>query len=122
MPEGPGDWSYERVKTITFIDNIIHETLRLRPADMTGGYRVAPAEGIQVDEVYIPGDFNVSFPVQLIQNHEKYYKDAKQFIPERWNERRQEIRTDRAPFFPFVLGELPFHSLLNLDPLLAIKH
>lgn len=104
MPNGPGNWRYERVKEITFIDDIINETLRLRPAVMTGGYRVTPAEGIQVDEVYIPGDVNVFVPTQVIQSHEKYYKDAKQFIPERWTEKREEKGTDGAPFFPFVFG------------------
>lgn len=104
MADGPGDWRYDRVKEITFIDDIINETLRLRPAVMTGGYRVTPAEGIQVDEVHIPGDVNVFVPTQVIQTHEKYYKDAKQFIPERWTEKREEKGTDGAPFFPFALG------------------
>lgn len=36
------------------------------------GYRVTPAEGLQVDEVYIPGDVNVLVPTQLIQAHERY--------------------------------------------------
>jgi len=31
-------------------------------------------------------------------------KNAKQFIPERWTEKRMEISTDGAPFFSFLLG------------------
>lgn len=106
MPRGPQDWDYEKIKSITFIDHIINETLRLRPAVMTGGSRVTPAEGLQVDEVHIPGDVNVIVPTQLLQTHERYYQEAKQFVPERWGERREEMGTDRAPFFPFLLGDI----------------
>lgn len=97
-------WSYEKVKSVTFIDDIINETLRLRPALMTGGYRVTPAKGLQIDEVYIPGDVNVFVPVHLMQTHERYYKEPLQFVPERWDERRVEMGTDEAPHFPFSMG------------------
>ncbi|KAJ5970326.1 Cytochrome P450 [Penicillium vulpinum] len=103
IPQGSKDWSYDKVKSVTYLDDIIQETLHLRPAILTGGHRVTPAEGIQVDEVYIPGDVNVFVPVQLIQTDERYYTDAKQFVPERWNERR-EMCSESAPFFPFSLG------------------
>ncbi|PYH85341.1 cytochrome P450 [Aspergillus uvarum CBS 121591] len=104
MPGGVEDWSNAKVKTVSFLDDIINESLRLRPAVMTGGYRVTPAEGVQIDEVYIPGDVNVFVPVQLIQTDERYYKQAQSFIPERWNERKDELRTDGAPFIPFAIG------------------
>ncbi|CAG7921899.1 unnamed protein product [Penicillium olsonii] len=103
IPAGADDWSYEKVKSISYLDDIIQETLRLRPAVMTGGYRVTPEEGITVDEVYIPGGVNVFVPVQLVQTDERYYTNAKDFVPERWNEKR-DMCTDGAPFFPFVLG------------------
>ncbi|KAL2004524.1 hypothetical protein VTN00DRAFT_3409 [Thermoascus crustaceus] len=104
MPGGAKDWSYDKVKSITFIDDIINETLRLKPALLTGGYRVTPTKGLQVDEVYIPGDVNVFVPIQLIQTDDRYYMDAHKFIPERWGERRDEMDTDSAPFLPFSLG------------------
>lgn len=104
MPAGVDDWSYEKVKSVAYLDDVIQETLRLRPAVMTGGYRVTPAEGITVDETYIPGDVNVFVPVQLIQTDERYYTNAKEFVPERWNEKK-EMCVEGAPFFPFVLGK-----------------
>ncbi|KAL4749221.1 cytochrome P450 [Aspergillus terricola var. indicus] len=102
MPGGPSEWTYEKVKTISYLDDIINETLRLRPAILTGGYRVTPAEGMQVDEVYIPGDVNVFVPTQLIQTDERYYVDAKRFVPERWSEK--EMIQEGAPYFPFLYG------------------
>ncbi|KAL1961494.1 hypothetical protein VTN77DRAFT_1673 [Rasamsonia byssochlamydoides] len=121
MPDG--NWSYEKVKSVTFIDDIINETLRLKPALLTGGYRVTPAKGIQVDEMYIPGDVNVFVPMQLIQTDDRYYKKAHDFIPERWNERREEMETDNAPFLPFSIGpySCPGKNLAMLSLRIAIS-
>ncbi|KUI66488.1 Tryprostatin B 6-hydroxylase [Cytospora mali] len=98
------EWDYEKVKSITFIDDIINEALRLKPALLTGGYRVTPPEGITVDGTFIPGDINVFVPVQGIQTDPRYWKEADEFIPERFGERRDEMGTDGAPFIPFSLG------------------
>ncbi|KAH8203627.1 hypothetical protein TruAng_002157 [Truncatella angustata] len=98
------DWTYDKTKSIIFIDDIINETLRLKPALLTGSYRMTPPEGIQVDEQYIPGNTNVIVPTQLIQTDERYWPHALEFIPERFGERRDELKTDGAPFLPFTLG------------------
>lgn len=105
MPNGPRSWTYDKAKTICYIDDIIHESLRLRPSVSGGGYRVTPAEGLQIDEVFIPGDVNMFVPQQLIQTDERYYKFSKEFIPERWGEKKVEWGTDKAPYFLFSLGE-----------------
>lgn len=104
MPNGSQDWSYEKVKSITYLDDIINETLRLKPALLTGGYRVTPAEGIQIDEIYIPGDTTVFVPTQLIQTDPRYYTEPLEYIPERYSERRDEMKTDGAPYYPFSSG------------------
>lgn len=103
MPSGAQDWSYEKVTSVTFIDDIINETLRLRPSLLTGGYRITPRGGIQVDEVYVPGDVNVFVPIQLIQTDERYYRDARDCAGA-MGEKREEIGTDSAPFLPFSMG------------------
>ncbi|KAL4791151.1 cytochrome P450 [Aspergillus venezuelensis] len=89
MPSGPSEWAYEKIKNIAYLEDIINETL---------------AEGLQVDEVYIPGDVNVFVPTQLLQTDERYYVYAKQFVPKRWNERKELIREPDAPYFPFLYG------------------
>lgn len=104
MPGGYTEWAYEKIKNISYLEDIINETLRLRPAVLTGGYRVTPPEGMQVDEVHIPGDVNVFVPTQLIQTDERYYVDSKTFVPERWTEKKEMI-AEGAPYFPFLYGE-----------------
>ncbi|KAI1206863.1 putative benzoate 4-monooxygenase cytochrome P450 [Annulohypoxylon truncatum] len=100
----PADWKLEKVKSITYINNILDEVLRLRPAVMVGGYRVTPPEGIYVDEQFIPGKTHVFVPIQTIQRDPRYWPQAEEFIPERWGERYEEMGTADAPYMPFSLG------------------
>ncbi|KAF3026714.1 hypothetical protein E8E14_014727 [Neopestalotiopsis sp. 37M] len=106
-PDGGGVWSYEKVKAVTYVDDIINEALRLKPALLTGSYRVTPpGEGLQIDEVHIPGDTTVFVPTQLIQTDPRYWGPrAHEFVPERFSEDRAAMgTTDGAPFMPFTLG------------------
>jgi cytochrome P450 len=92
------------VKTVPYIDDWINETLRLRPALPNGGPRVTPPSGLQIDEVFIPGDTNVLVPVELIHRDPRYWPEADAFVPERFGERREEMGTASAPYLPFSLG------------------
>ncbi|KAJ5939345.1 hypothetical protein N7466_002479 [Penicillium verhagenii] len=103
IPGGSAEWSYEQTKSVAYLEDVITETLRLRPSVMVGASRVTPTEGLQVDEVHIPGDVNVFVPIQLLQTDERYYEQAKAFIPERWHEKKEMVCED-APFFPFIMG------------------
>ncbi|KAL5003366.1 cytochrome P450 [Aspergillus recurvatus] len=78
MAGGFREWSYEKIKNVSYLDETINETLRLRPAILTGGYRVTPTD-------------------------ERYYVDAKRFVPERWGEKKEMIQ-EGAPYFPFLYG------------------
>ncbi|XXH00900.1 short-chain alcohol dehydrogenase [Hypoxylon texense] len=103
MPN-PADWTYEKTKSITYIDNIIDEGLRLKPAVLSNFPRVTPPQGIQIDEQHIPGDITVFVPTQRIQTDPRYWKEAADFVPERFGERRVEMGTDESPYMPFSLG------------------
>lgn len=98
-------WSYDKAKQIPYIDDIINEALRIKPALLTGGYRETPAEGLQIEDVFIPGGINVFVPIRQIQNDERYWTQPDEFVPERWSERREEMGTEGAPWLPFNMGE-----------------
>ncbi|KAF2139216.1 uncharacterized protein K452DRAFT_275327 [Aplosporella prunicola CBS 121167] len=104
MPAGNSEWTYEKAKSVSFIDDIMNETLRIKPAVMTGVYRETPTHGLMVDETFIPGNTHVFVPMKLIQNDPRYWQQADEFIPERFGERRAEMGTDGAPFMPFNIG------------------
>lgn len=111
LPGSHKSWDYEKVKSITYIDDIINEALRLKPPVLNIPPRETPPKGIQIGDVYIPGNINVMVPLVLIQRDPRWWKEANDFIPERWGERREEMGTAEAPFFPFGLGE--YHHLIH---------
>lgn len=105
MPGGFKEWNYEKVKSIGYIDDFISETLRLRPALLNGGPRETPVDGMQVDEVYIPGNTNVMVPIHIIHKDPRWWQQAEDFIPERFGEKQEEMGTEKAPYLPFSLGK-----------------
>ncbi|ROW04459.1 hypothetical protein VMCG_04952 [Cytospora schulzeri] len=119
---GPQDWDYEKVKGVKYIDEFISETLRLRPAVLVAGSRETPAGGIQIDEVHIPGNTNVLVPIYQIHRDPRYWKKAEEFIPERWGERRVELGTEKAPYFPFLSGAYtcPGKNVANMSLRIAL--
>jgi cytochrome P450 len=104
MPGGYSQYSYDKVKSVSYVDDFISETLRLRPALLTGGARETPSKGIQIGDTYIPGNTNLVIPISLIQRDARYWPQAEEFVPERFGERRAEMGTDKAPYLPFSLG------------------
>jgi cytochrome P450 len=106
MPGGYAQWSYEKIKSVTYLDEFINETLRLKPALLTGGPRETPAKGIQVGETYIPGATNVLIPTWLIQRDSRWWQRPEDFVPERFGEQKEEMMTADAPYLPFSLGKL----------------
>lgn len=104
IPGGYSAWDYEKVKTVTYIDDIINETLRLNPPILQGSVRETPAHGLRIGDLHIPGNVNVSVSHYLIQRDPRYWQRPNEFVPERWNEKRDEMGTDGAPWLSFQLG------------------
>lgn len=98
-------WNYEKVKTITYIDDIINEALRLKPPVVTIPPRETSSKGLLIGDTFIPGNVNVFVSNILIHRDPRWWKQPEEFIPERWGEKREEMGTDRAPYFPFNIGE-----------------
>jgi cytochrome P450 len=107
FPGGDSTFSYEKVKNIPYLNGIINETLRLKPVIPSGQPRVTPPSGLQIDEVWIPGDVNVIVPQWVIQRDERYYERAHEFLPERWipGEDKACLIKEKDTFFPFQLGK-----------------
>jgi cytochrome P450 len=105
VPGGSSEWTWDKVKSVSYLEDCILESLRLKPALMSGAARETPAQGVQIDEVHIPGNTNVIVSAIQIHRDPRYWQQAEEFIPERWSERRAEMGTDTSPYFPFSLGE-----------------
>lgn len=105
MPGGMPDWSYAKVKEVSYLDDFLNETLRLKPPVMLGVQRETSEKGLRIDDdIFIPPRTAVMVPMQAMQKDPRYWPEAEEFIPERWGERRKEMGTDDAPFFAFCMG------------------
>ncbi|KAJ4396529.1 hypothetical protein N0V93_000749 [Gnomoniopsis smithogilvyi] len=119
FPGGEADWTYTKAKAIPYLDAVIQETLRLRPSVPSGLPRVTPPGGLQIDEVFIPGDVNISVPTYTIQRDPKHWDDPLEFMPERW----ETLSTDKTPFFPFTRGKYacPGKNLAMMELIMVIS-
>jgi hypothetical protein len=54
MPAGYSTWDYDKVKTVTDIDDIINESVRLKTPLLQGSPRETPAHGVQVATCIFP--------------------------------------------------------------------
>ncbi|KAF2272859.1 cytochrome P450 67 [Westerdykella ornata] len=104
MLGGYSEWSYTKVKSVTYLDDIINETLRLKPPFMVLPPRETPPQGMHIGDTYIPGNTNVYVAPILIHRDPRWWKEPEEFLPERWGELRAEMHTDEAPYIPFNSG------------------
>ncbi|KAK8097061.1 hypothetical protein PG999_013005 [Apiospora kogelbergensis] len=95
--------SHEKIKDIAYLDWIVQETLRLKPAVPSGVSRLTPPEGLQIDEVRVPGDTIVVVPMHSIQRDPRYWggeADAVAYRPGRW----ETLSTEKAAWMAFNRG------------------
>ncbi|KAL4925251.1 cytochrome P450 [Aspergillus undulatus] len=94
----------ESLRRLPYLEAVINETLRLKPAVPSGQPRQTPPEGLQVDEMWIPGDTIVIIPQYIIQRDDRYFPSGDRFIPERWLDAKDKLIKHEDAFFPFQLG------------------
>ncbi|KAL4936547.1 hypothetical protein BDV06DRAFT_216594 [Aspergillus oleicola] len=98
------DFHNEALRHLPYLEAVISETLRLKPAVPSGQPRQTPPEGLQVDEMWIPGDTIVVIPQYVIQRDDRYFPSGNKFIPERWLDEKEKLIKHDEAFFPFQLG------------------
>ncbi|KAL4901993.1 hypothetical protein BDW74DRAFT_187010 [Aspergillus multicolor] len=94
----------EALRKHPYLEAIINETLRLKPAVPSGQPRQTPPEGLQIDEVWVPGDTIVVVPQYVLQRDDRYFPSGNEFIPERWLDEKDKLIKHEEAFFPFQLG------------------
>ncbi|KAL4804568.1 cytochrome P450 [Aspergillus unguis] len=105
FPKGTpvSDLTNETLRRLPYLEAVINETLRLKPAVPSGQPRQTPPEGLQIDEMWIPGDTIVVVPQHVVQRDSRYFPSGDEFIPERWID-KEKLVVNEAAFFPFQMG------------------
>lgn len=85
------------------LNGVINEAMRLIPAQMTGGSRMTPPEGLKVGDHFIPGNVKIVAPKYVVQRLPEAFPRPLEFIPERWYS-RPELVKDRRAYAPFTVG------------------
>ncbi|KAF3766399.1 cytochrome P450 [Cryphonectria parasitica EP155] len=89
LPEGFDD---RHLRRLTYLNQVIEETLRLYPAVAGGLLRTTPPEGAQIGGYWIPGGTTVSCQAYSMHRDPKIFPNPFVFYPERWTEPSTEMR------------------------------
>ncbi|KAI8286415.1 Cytochrome P450 monooxygenase [Colletotrichum sp. SAR11_57] len=88
---------------LRYLQACIDESLRLHPPVPSGVQRMTPPEGLQVDDVWLPGDTIVFVPSYTQYRDARFFESPDEFIPERWID-RPELVKNPAVYVPFSTG------------------
>ena len=111
MPE-PGVPSYDQVKDLEYVQQVINETMRIHSTSSLGLPRLVPGispenpnpQGVDVCGKHFPPGTTLSVPAYTIHHSKEIWgKDADEFRPERWEEGKLTERQKNA-FVPFSYG------------------
>ncbi|OQE46460.1 hypothetical protein PENCOP_c001G08294 [Penicillium coprophilum] len=86
------------LRDLTYLNQIINETLRLYTAVPFGLPRLVPPEGAQFNGYDVPGGITVSTQAYSLHRDPAIFPDPDNFIPERWENPTKEMRDASLPF------------------------
>lgn len=94
-----------------FLDAMVNEVLRRHAPVPMGLLRESPDHAIEIAGHIIPPKTIVSCPIWTLQYDERSFKQADQFIPERFlhkdhPENRADLLLDKRAFVPFSVGPM----------------
>ncbi|KAH8670855.1 cytochrome P450 [Xylariales sp. PMI_506] len=69
---------------LEYLNAVIEEGLRLFPPAALGMPREVPKDGAQISGYYVPGGTSVLTEMFVVARSPQYWRQAKEFLPERW--------------------------------------
>ncbi|KAI1270202.1 cytochrome P450 [Xylariaceae sp. FL1019] len=84
------------LSTLTQLNAVIQEALRLYPVLPTAGSRKVGSEGVMIGGVFIPPKTTIINPRFTIHRREDCFELGEEFMPERWTTHRDMIRNMAA--------------------------
>lgn len=93
-----GHWSYEMLKQITYIDQVMQETMRMYPASILLLRKCTKAYQLPDSDAVIEPGTRVIVPVYSLQFDPQYYPDPQKFDPDRWLDTNYKTNGRFLPF------------------------
>ncbi|APA13544.1 hypothetical protein sscle_11g083140 [Sclerotinia sclerotiorum 1980 UF-70] len=92
------------IRNLEYLNAVVNEGLRLYNPVPSGAHAATYPQGVEVGDIYIPGNVQVEITQLALMKDERYFAQGKEFIPERWTSERPELVKDRRAFIPFGYG------------------
>lgn len=99
----PGEFTVADLHEVELFDAIFQETLRLKSPVPISGPRMTPPGGLNIGGTFVPAGVIVYTPSQAYHLSDEYFKQPREFIPERWTT-RPDLIIDKRAYFPFNVG------------------
>ncbi|KAF4438949.1 hypothetical protein F53441_12683 [Fusarium austroafricanum] len=95
------------LSTLTHINAIIDESLRLRPPVPSGLQRVTPPQGLLIGDTMVPENTIVQVPMHTFQRDERHFMRPLELIPDRWTT-CPELTKNGTVLAPFSIGRYSY--------------
>ncbi|KAK7705638.1 hypothetical protein SLS64_008007 [Diaporthe eres] len=88
----PENFDDTHLKSLSYLNQVIEETLRLYPAVATGLLRMVPPGGVTIAGRHIPGGSTVSCQAYSLQRDPQIFPRPDEFDPARWASPTNEMK------------------------------
>jgi cytochrome P450 len=98
------DMTMEQLAALPYFAACIKEAFRLYPPVPLGLPRITPADGSTICGQYVPPDTVCMIPQLAMYTHPRNFRNASEFIPERWLGDKRFEDDQRQALQPFSVG------------------
>jgi len=100
IPAGVDIPTYEMVKNLPYLQNVINESLRIHSTSSLGLPRlIPPGPGVDILGRHFPADTVLSVPAYTIHHSKEIWgSNASEFVPERWDNLTERQKNGFIPF------------------------
>ncbi|XP_050396659.1 cytochrome P450 26B1-like [Patella vulgata] len=90
--------SYDVINKLSFVSNVVKETLRISPPVGAGFRKVI--KSFELDGYQVPRGWTLAYSIRETQEAAEMFSDGEKFDPDRWN----QIKDEKFHYLPFGAG------------------